>query len=371
MFKSVLRCAFAAATAVVISTAVYAAELPASTKSYLKQIKLSEDVMRDEDADLGIPKEWLDGAIKEGAVSILGEWTQKQFATLSAPFKERYPAIKITYNEATTINQRAVAPLVAFKQHQYIADIITGFGGAAPEFKEASALEDVSMLPGFRNQLEGANDPEGKWAAIRLRYWCMGYNTKLVKKEDLPATWDDLLTNKIWQNGNLAIGNRPQLWLLMLRSVKTGEWTEDYAKTLFTVVKPQFRNEGMSALIGLLASGEFRAAIPVAADSIKEFSKSGAPVGWHCPEPVPYAATQIGILSGNPHPNAARVWTNWMLSREAQLAQFVADSGPPPHKALQLPEFIPYAEEVRGHQLAEGDEQYKREVFKVWQQYWK
>lgn len=357
--------------AVMPMTDILAADLPSATKAYLKQMNLSEDVMRGIDQDIAVPQEWLDGAMKDGAVTILGEWSLKQFAIVNAPFKERYPSLKITYNQASTMNQRAIAPLVAFQQRQYLTDVITGFGGAVPEFKEQNALEDVTKLPGFKNQIDGANDPDGKWAAIRLRYWCLGYNTRLIKKEDLPATWDDLLTNKMWRNGNLGIGNRPQLWVLMLRNAKGHDWTEQYLKTFFTELKPQLRNEGTAALLGLLAGGEFNATIPVAADTIKDFTQNGAPLGWHCPDPVPFAATQIGIMSGNPHPNAARVWTNWMLSREAQLAQFIADSGPPPHKALQLPAFILYPEEIRGHRLVQGDEQYKREVYAMWQKYWK
>jgi iron(III) transport system substrate-binding protein len=235
----------------------------------------------------------------------------------------------------------------------------------------ADALEDVTNLPGFKNQVDGANDPTGHWAALRLRFWCIGYNTKLVKKEDLPKTWEDLITNPAWHDGNLAIGNRPQLWLLMLRSVKSKEWMQDYLKQFFGVVKPQFRNEGMDALLGIMAAGEAKGALPTAEYNIKGFADKGAPVGWHCPEPVPLAPSQLGIMKGNPHPNASRLWTNWMLSREAQLAQYSADQSPPSHKALQRKEFLAYPDEVIGRQLVQANEDYKREVFEMWQQYWK
>jgi iron(III) transport system substrate-binding protein len=375
MIKSFARLwaatAIAFVAAVAMTTAVVADELPASTKKYLKTLNLPEDVMNGVDQDLAVPKEWMDGAVKEGTVKVNGTWDQKEFGILNAPFAERYPKIKVVYNEAGTMNNRAVAPLVAFKQGQYLTDVITGFGGAAPEFKQANALEDVTDLPGFKNQVDGANDPDGKWAALRLRYWCIGYNTNLVKQSDLPKTWDDLITNPFWHNGNLAIGNRPQLWLLMLRTAKGKEWTETFLKNFFTVLKPQFRNEGMDALLGIMAAGEAKGALPTAEYNIKGFADKGAPVGWHCPEPVPLAPSQLGIMKGNPHPNAARIWTNWMMSREAQLAQFAADHSPPSHKALQRKEFLAYPDQIIGRQLVQADEHYKREVFKMWQQYWK
>jgi ABC-type Fe3+ transport system substrate-binding protein len=353
-----------------VSAPSFCDELPAATIKNLTTANLSADIMGGLDQELAVPKAWLDGAMKEGTVKIIGEWSQRQFATVNAPFAERYPQIKVVYAEAKTMNERAVAPLVAFKEGQYLTDVTTGFGGAAPDFKDAGALADVSDLPGFKNQVEGSNDPDGKWAALRLRYWCIGYNTTYIDKGALPKTWDDLLTSPPFRDGNLGIGNRPQLWLLMLMTENGQAWTEDFAQKFFTVLKPQFRDEGMDALVDLLAAGEIHAALPTAEYNVKELERKGAPVGWHCPDPVPAAPSQLGILKGNPHPNAARVWTNWMLSREAQLAQFVADGSPPSNKALQRKEFLAYPGEILGRHIVQGDARLNREVFAIWNKYW-
>ena len=347
------------------------ADLPASSKKYLKDMKLSEDVLADIEQDLAVPKEWMAGALREGTVKVIGEWDQKQFAIMNAPFAERYPGIKVVHNQASTMNARAVAPLVAFKQGQYITDIVTGFGGAVPDFKKANALEDLTVLPQFGQQVAGANDPEARWGGIKLRYWCMAYNTSSVKEQDLPKTWEDLLSNPIWRNGNLGIGNRPQLWALMLRNAKGQDWIEDYLQKFFDVIKPQFRNEGMEAVLGMMAAGEVRGVLPAAADTVKGLENKGAPVSWHCPDPVPFLTTQIGILSGNPHMNAARVWVNWMLSREAQLAQYVAEGSPPSHKGLQIPEMTVYPEKTLGRNLVQGREIHVPEIYATWRKYWK
>ncbi|HEY4134799.1 MAG TPA: extracellular solute-binding protein [Alphaproteobacteria bacterium] len=359
------------ATLVMTSNVAVADNLVPTTKKYLQSLKLSEDVMNGLDQDLTVPQEWLDGANKEGTVKVMGTWTSKEFGVLNAPFAERFPKVKVVYTEGKTMNARAVAPLVAFKQGQFLTDVLTGFGGAAVEFKAAKALEPVTGLPGFKNQVDGANDPDGTWAALRMRYWCIGYNTNAIKEADMPKTWDDLLESPVLRNGNLGIGNRPQLWVLMLRTDKGKEWTENFLDKFFNVVKPQFRNEGMDALLGILAAGEVNAALPTAEYNIKGFETKGAPVAWHCPEPVPLAPSQLGIMQGNPHPNAARVWTNWMLSREGQVAQFVADGSPPSHKGLQTKDFLPYADQIIGKKLIQADEQYNREMYAMWQKYWK
>ncbi|HEY4134796.1 MAG TPA: extracellular solute-binding protein [Alphaproteobacteria bacterium] len=353
------------------SAASLAADLPAVTKKYLQQLKLSEDILKGEEQDLAVPKAWTDGALKEGTVKIIGEWSPAEFAILNAPFAERYPSIKVVSTQASTMNARAVAPLIAFRQKQYITDIVTGFGGAVVDYKKADAFEDLKQLPGFKNQLEGVGDAEGKWAGIKMRYWCMAYNKATVKPEDLPKTWDDLLTNPIWANGNLGIGNRPQLWALMLRNAYGKQWIDDYLAKFFGTLKPQFRNEGMEAVLGMMAAGEVNGILPAAADTVKGLEAKGAPVSWHCPDPVPFLTTQIGILKGNPHNDAARLWVNWMLSREAQLAQYVAEGSPPAHKDLQIPQLTVYPDKTVGRHLVQGKEEDLPDMYATWKQYWK
>ena len=353
-------------------SAVHAAELPKATQAILKKLKLSPDIMAGLDKELKVPQAWLDGARKEGTVRILGTWDPKQFGPLNSPFHERFPNIKVDYSRAS-FNQRALRTLIAFKEGRYTTDILTGFGGSEQHFQAAGALEDLRQIPGLKNPLPGTGDEQGTWVGTRLRYWCMTYNTSKVKKADLPKTWADLLTNKAWHNGNIGVADRPQLWLLMLWGEYGKEWTVNYIDKFFNVVKPQLRKEGTTALLGLTIAGEFNAALPAAAYRTKQYLQRGAPVAWHCPEPVPLAVSQMGILKGNPHPNAARLWVNWFLSKEGQISQFAADSAPPVHKDLQTEEFLAFPNEILGHKIAfrvPEQEGATEELNQIWAKYW-
>jgi iron(III) transport system substrate-binding protein len=353
-----------------VVSAAQANELPQSTQKYLAEVELSHDLMRGLDEELAVPQAWLDGAKQEGTVKILGSWKDKEFEALNAPFRERYPEIKVVYDGSGNFNNRVVASLVAFRQGHYTGDIITGLGGAMPDYTKADALADLRELPSFGKQVEGANDPEGKWASLRLRYWCLAYNTNLVKQEDLPKTWDDLITNAAWHNGNIGAGNRPQLWVSMLYNAWGEERTEAYLKEFFQTVKPQFRKEGMTALLGLASAGEFHAALPAAEYNVKNQQEKGAPIDWHCPEPVPLATSHGSLLKGSPNANAARVWMNWFLSKEGQLAQFVADNSPPAHKDLQQKQFLPFAEKLAGKKVSSRHQEHEEAVFAIWEKYW-
>lgn len=346
--------------------------LPKSTEKMLHDLKISPSIMSGIDQELAVPKAWMDGAKKEGAVKILGSWDVGQFAKMVEPFKERYPFIKLDYSRGD-FNARAVRPLIALKEGRYVTDVLTGFGGSTYYYQQAKALEDLRSLPGFKNPLPGTGDSQGTWVGSRLRYWCMSYNTNLVKKAELPKTWDDLITNPRWRNGAIGVGNRPQLWLLMLWGEYGEKWVTNYIDKLFTVTKPQLRKEGANALLALTIAGEFQMAIPAADYRTKQYDDKGAPIGWHCPEPIPLAVSQMGILRGNPHPNASRVWVNWFLSKEGQIGQYVADKATPLHRDLQTAEFLAYPDELKGRKIAARtpeNEADTEKLMKMWNEYW-
>jgi ABC-type Fe3+ transport system substrate-binding protein len=346
------------------------AELPKATSQILEKLKLSPDIMAGLDKELTVPGEWVDGARREGNLKLSGSWTADQFKALNAPFQERYPFIKFDY-VVGSFNERVIRPLVAFKEGRFIIDVITSFGGSERLYQEVDALEDLRSLPGYANPIDGVRDSErGTWVGMRMRYWCVSYNTNKVKKADLPARWEDLLTNPVWRDGNIGVGDRPQLWLLMLWKANGPEWTTDYIHRFFQIDHPQLRKEGVNALVALNGAGEFNLALPMADFAARLSVDKGLPVGWHCPEPTPVAVSQMGIIKGNPHPNASRLWTNWFLSREGQVAQFFGDGSPPAHRALQTREFSAFPDEIKGKKTAIASEEDIQALYDVWNKEW-
>jgi len=361
----------AAALAVAITGSTFAADLPKATSKALKSLDLKPSILIGLDQELAVPAPVLDGAKKEGAVTILGSWTPKEFRKLSSSFKDRYPFIKVKYNYGRAFNARAIKPLIAYKEGRYIADVLTGFGGSRRLYKKEKAFEDLRALPGFKNSLEGNDAKGGNWMAIRNRYWCMAYNTKLLKKSDLPKTWEDVLTNPALHNGKLGVANRPQLWLLMLWRAKGKAWVENYIDKFFNVVKPQFRKEGLSAMITLVVAGEVSAAFPAGPARVQTYAAKGAPVGWHCPEPLPRAQSRTAVLKGAPHRNAAKIWANWLVSKEGQILQFAAEGTAPAHRDLQMAKLLNYSEQIYGRQQVGEDASKLKELKEIWGSYWK
>jgi iron(III) transport system substrate-binding protein len=364
-----LRSLFMAMPLVLLTSISFSAPLPKSTEEILKKLKLDAAILSNIDKELEIPKGWLESAKKEGKLRMFSTMDPGQADVLFRPFKERYPFIALEYSRASH-EDRAVRTIIAFKNKRFVTDIITGLGGTFFMYKEINALEDMRNIPNLKNNPPDTVDPEGLWVGMHMRYWCMAYNTRYLKKEDMPKRWDDLLTNPKFRSGNLALGNRPQLWALALWKANGEKWAKDFLAKLFAEVQPQLRREGMNAMIELMAAGEFHATLPSAEYRTYQKQLDGAPVNYHCPEPVPVAVSEMGILKGAPNINSARLFINWFLSKEGQIAQYVADFAPPVHKDLQRKEFVPFAAEIIGKKDSFRDPQIELDIQPKLLAYW-
>jgi len=352
------------------SKAPFSAPLPKSTQKALKKLKLDPSILGDIDKELKVPKDWIKGAKKEGKLSIRSSpWTPQEQRDLFGPFKERYPFIKIEFAGANQ-EGRTIKTLMAYKRGKILSDVLGAVSGFTSEYKKVDALADLRGIPNWKNIPKGAKAQDGSWVGWNIRHWCMSYNTRLVKQEDLPKRWEDLLNNPVWRGGNLALGNRPQLWALMLWKAKGEEWTKDFLTRLFTEVKPQLRKEGMSALVHLAAAGEFHAAVPSNKARTYRRVLDGAPMGFTCPEPAPVSAEDIMILKRSQNINAARLFINWMLSKEGQLAASYARQTTPIREDLQLEEIIPFADNVLGKEVSFRSPELEREVMPTLSKFW-
>jgi ABC-type Fe3+ transport system substrate-binding protein len=98
--------------------------------------------------------------------------------------------------------------VISMREGRQIADVTTSIADVYGQFKKMKVLSDLRQLPNFKNLASNHVAPDGTWASFKLSVRCMSYNTNLVKKADLPKTWDDLLTNPRWRGGNLALSKR-------------------------------------------------------------------------------------------------------------------------------------------------------------------
>jgi iron(III) transport system substrate-binding protein len=332
-----------------------AAELPKTTQKMLKALKLEGSVMKGIDNELKVPKAWLDTARnKEKVVNIYTTMRPKAWKKMNDIWKERYPGIKLKHSEVRTSSRRYIRPLAAFKEGRYLTDIVMGLSGNVYLFRKAKAFESVADVPNYKNFVDNdVKQPDHIAVPTRARFWCMSYNSKRVKKSDLPKTWDDLVNSDRFAGKKLLVGNRPNNWLLNLWEANGDAWGKDFSTKLMKKLQPQLRKEGMSALLNLVVLGEGDAAIPSAMNRVGPLHDKGAPIAHHCPEPVVFTVSELGIFKNSPHINGAKIWVNWFLSKEGQIAQFWANGSTPIHTELQSnSRFVRWPELVKGKKRA-------------------
>lgn len=348
-------------------------ETPASALKLAKEYKIPPKLMARWEAEHKVPDAWIAGAKKEGTLIFTGSSKPAEFERSSRPFRERYPFIKVKYVRGSR-NVRVVVPLVAFREGRYASDIVTGINTAIALYRKADALTDLTDLPNGANIPAKYGGGSKDWVGIRLRYYGLAYNTNLVKKSEMPKTWDDLRNSMVLKNRKLAVWYGIASWLLPLWGKNGPDWTARFVKDLYGTVKAEARKEGMTALTSLTAAGEFKATIAVAAYQVIRLGKKGAPIGFHVPGTVMVNASSVGILKGSPHTRAAKLYLNWLLSMEGQLFQYRYTGAPPIHKDLQYRDFVPFPDEVLGKTTAFRDPGLLAEdmpkLNKLWRPYW-
>lgn len=254
----------------------------------------------------------LAAAQKEGALTLYTSIAEKDIAPLVGPFEKKYN-IKVKVWRAGTdkVLQRTITETNG-KRYEVDAIHIS-----APEM-EALHLEKMLQpvtAPVFSSLLPGSVPAHREWSATLLTVFVQAYNTSIIKKEDLPKRFEDLLNPK-WK-GKLGIEMEDFDWyaatVTAMGEAKGVKLFNDIVATNGISVR-----KGHSLLTNMVGSGEVPLALTVYNYMPETARKKGVPIGWFALEPVIARANGIGIARHAPHPNAALLFYDYMLSPEAQ-----------------------------------------------------
>jgi iron(III) transport system substrate-binding protein len=184
--------------------------------------------------------------------------------------------------------------------------------------KMPQELLAVYEPPEAKNIDAGAKDPAKKWFGVYANYNTPAYNTSRVKAADLPKTYEELATKKEWA-GKIAIDYSDNEWLAAMYKhygdAKGAQIVKDIVKNL----KPAIA-KGHLALARSVGAGEYDVSLNNYLNLSLNVKLSGGPIEYWVMDPVAVFYGQIGINAKAPSPNAARLLSNFMLSKEGQTA---------------------------------------------------
>jgi iron(III) transport system substrate-binding protein len=159
-------------------------------------------------------------------------------------------------------------------------------------------------------------DPDGLHVTTRVLVSPFGYNTNLVKKEEAPKSFADLLDPK-WE-GKMVKAHPAYSGTIMNATFQIARdlgW--DYLEKLSKQRVMQLQSATDTPK--KISLGERAIMVDGAGYLIIRYKEEGQPVDIIYPEEgTPLATSPSAVFKNAPKPNAARLFQNWMHSREGQ-----------------------------------------------------
>ena len=254
----------------------------------------------------------IDGARKEGALNMYTSAQADDMGPLVAGYEQKY-GIKVSVWRAGSekVLQRAVTEAHA---NRFTVDVVET-NGPELESLHREKLFQAIRSPHHASLMPAAMHAHREWVGTRLNVFVQAYNTRLVRKEELPRAWEDLL-NPRWK-GRLGVEADDQDWLAgvigVLGEARGTKLFKDIVQANGISVR-----KGHTLLTQLVSSGEVPFALTVYNYKVEQLKQKGAPIDWLTIGPGIARPNGVGVMRRAPNPHAALLFYEYELSEEGQ-----------------------------------------------------
>ncbi len=253
----------------------------------------------------------IDAARRESELVYYASMNLGEANALIGEFEKRYPPIKVKL-QRTGSEKLLTRVLTEARAGKSFADIIQ-----TVEFS-MYMLRRQGVLARYVSEANSAYPQEfkdeGFWTTVYYNAYVTGFNSHLVPLPELPKRYEDLLHAK-WK-GKLMMEGTKADWFAGMLQIFGQERGLKYMREL-AKQQPSPR-EGHELLAQLIAAGEGAFDINIPAASVERVKERGAPIDWTALGTVPAIMVGIGLSARAPHPNAAKLFLEFVLSREGQ-----------------------------------------------------
>jgi iron(III) transport system substrate-binding protein len=252
-----------------------------------------------------------DGARREGVFVHYSVSNAELISAYVKAFMNKYHFIKADFWRGSG-NQLVFRTLMEHRAGKLAADVIS-VGTENVVTLKTAGLYARYRSPESQFYPREQYDKDGYFHADSLGLATIAFNHRLVKKEEAPKTYNDLLDSK-WR-GSLTIDLEPErmltAWLLAWGAPKTQEFVQKLLANGTTV------RRGHTLQAQLLCAGEFKIAVEIYPDAILRMKQNG------CPATIVFANPTPAVIGGNyaiyantSHPHAAALFIDFALSAE-------------------------------------------------------
>ena len=272
------------------------------------------------------------GAKKEGFLNLYSSAITEHMNAVMAAFEKKYGVkVRLWRGGSEEILQRTVTEA---RGGRFDMDVVETASPQLIAIGREKLLADV-QTPVAADLMREAIIP-GQPLPSRLIVFTGAYNTNLIKKSDLPKTYEDLANPK-WK-GKLGIEADDNNWLMAMASAM-GE-AKGIALFRDIVTKNGISvRKGHTLMANLVASGEVPVALTIYYHEVEPLKRAGAPIEELNIAPMFAFTAGAGVASRSPHPNAAVLFVDFLLS-DGQKILADHDNVPTNVKFQRLPKDI-------------------------------
>ena len=252
------------------------------------------------------------GATREGELTLYTSAQTTDLGPVVEAYEKKY-GIRATIWRAGSeaVLNRALAEARASRN---TVDVIETNGPEMESLSREQILQAVKS-PHHADLIAPAIRPHGEWVGTRLNVFVQAYNTKLVKKEELPKSWEDLAHPR-WK-GRLGIEAEDSDWLAGVYGAIGHERGDKVFRQIVSTNGMSVR-KGHTLLTQLVVSGEVPLALTVYNYKAEQFRREGAPIDWFTIGNAIARPNGVGVAKNAPHPHAAVLYYDFELSPEGQ-----------------------------------------------------
>ncbi|MBM4261525.1 MAG: extracellular solute-binding protein [Deltaproteobacteria bacterium] len=259
----------------------------------------------------------IEGAKKEGKVSFYtGLIVDQVVRPVKDAFEKEYPFVQVEFFRANA-DRLAQRMITEYQAKKYEADIVSG--SAAATMLQRAGLMQRFYSPPIAEYPPELRDPKGFWGSTNVYFMTLGYNTRNVKAAELPKTYEDLL-NPRWKGQMMWSTSRGSGAPQFIGNILVSMGQEAGKAYLQKLRQQNIVKTTASArqILDLVIAGEYPMAVQIFNHHAYISKAAGAPVEWQPLEPVTATNNAIGLAKNAPHPYAAMLFMDFVLSRRGQ-----------------------------------------------------
>jgi iron(III) transport system substrate-binding protein len=250
-------------------------------------------------------------ARKEGRVSFYTSMGADEGRMVIDAFQAKYPGIRV---EMTRLGSEKLLQRIINESRagSHFFDAVTNSG------MEIYLLGKMGLLaryttPEFASFMSDSRDPAGGWADMYSNLRMVAYNTRAVSRDKIPKRYEDLL-DPIWK-GQIGFPEGQYSWFATMLKIMG----EERGRKFFQGLSRQELNYRSAQVMvaQMISAGEFNGGFTYDTQILR-YKQRGAPIDT---APLPFVTKNIhplALAAQAPHPNAGRVFIDYVLSREGQ-----------------------------------------------------